>query len=76
MWLTSDCNLFLSTNVNAYFLSAKLRDRCPFPTGVISGPLRPTLFLLTDSMAVGGMPNFPSGPLTGVTSTTSHWRGT
>uniref|UniRef100_A0A6B0UHY5 Putative secreted protein n=1 Tax=Ixodes ricinus TaxID=34613 RepID=A0A6B0UHY5_IXORI len=40
------------------------------------GPLRPILFLLTESMAFCGMPNLPSGPLTGVTSTTSHWIGT
>lgn len=55
-----------------YFLRARFRDRWPFPTGVIKGPFNPILFLFTESMADWGIPNLPSGPFTGVTSTTSH----
>jgi hypothetical protein len=44
--------------------------------GVMSGPFRPIVFLFTESMAPWGIPNFPSGPFTGVTSTDSHWIGT
>lgn len=40
------------------------------------GPFKPILFLLTESIAACGMPNFPSGPFTGVTSTDSHSTGT
>ena len=57
------------------FLSARLRDRKPFPTGVIRGLLRPILFRLTESMACLGMPIVPSGFLTGLTSTGSQSMG-
>lgn len=60
----------------AYFLRARLSDLCPFPTGVISGPFSPTLFLFIESIASCGIPNLPSGYLTGVTSTDSHSIGT
>jgi len=43
---------------------------------VARGPFRPILFFSTDSIALGGIPNFPSGYFTGVTSTTSHSMGT
>jgi hypothetical protein len=68
--------LLFSVNYNAYFRKARLRDLCPFPIGVASGPFKPTLFLLTESMAFCGMWKRPSGPLTGVTSTDSQVRGT
>lgn len=38
-----------------------MSERCPFPTGVIRGPFRPTLLRFTESMALCGIPNFPSG---------------
>lgn len=55
-----------------YFLRAKFNERWPFPTGVIRGPFRPILFVLTDSIALDGIFIVPSGALTGVTSTTSQ----
>lgn len=55
-----------------YFLRARLRDRCPFPTGVANGPLSPILFLWTESIAAWGIPKVPSTPFTGVTSTGSQ----
>ena len=53
--------LTLAYKLNS-FLRAKLRDLWPFPTGVIRGPFNPILLRLTESMALWGMPNFPSGP--------------
>lgn len=41
---------------------ARFKDLCPFPTGVINGPFKPTLLRLTESIAPCGIPNFPSGP--------------
>lgn len=63
-------------NISYYFLNARFKDLCPFPIGVISGPFKPILFLFIESIATCGIPNFPSGPLTGVTSTDSHSIGT
>lgn len=62
-------------NKNTHFLRAKFNDRWPFPTGVIRGPLRPILLVLTDSIALVGIFIVPSGAFTGVTSTTSHSTG-
>lgn len=58
--------------VNTYFLSARLSDLWPFPTGVASGPLRPTCVLAMESNTFCGIVDFPSGPMTGVTSTGSQ----
>jgi len=66
--------LTLANRLNC-FLRAKLRDWCPLPTGVARGPFKPIFVALTESMARCGMRNFPSTPLTGVTSTASHWIG-
>lgn len=62
--------------IKHYFLISRFKERWPFPIGVARGPLSPILFARTDSMAFGGIPNFPSGYLTGVTSTMSHSIGT
>jgi len=59
-----------------YFRKAKFNDRWPLPMGVINGPFNPIVFLLTESMAAWGIPNFPSIPRTGVTSTGSQEIGT
>lgn len=58
------------------FRRAKFKERWPFPTGVIRGPFNPIWFRLTESIADCGIPNRPSGFLTGVTSTLSHSMGT
>ena len=62
------CKLLISTN----FRRARLSERCPFPTGVISGPFKPMPFSNTESIAGCGMCIKPSGPRIGVTSTGSH----
>ena len=55
-----------------YLRRARLRDWCPLPTGVASGPLSPMRVAPTDSITLLGMRILPSTPLTGVTSTGSH----
>ena len=70
---------FLHISINeleTYFLRARFNDLCPFPIGVAKGPFSPTPCLWTESIAACGMWKFPSGPLTGVTSTGSQSIGT
>ena len=64
------------TKTASYFLRAKLRDWWPFPIGVAKGPFSPTLVRAIDSKIFGGRRKFPSGPFTGVTSTSSQSMGT
>lgn len=61
--------------LRTHFLRARFRDWWPFPIGVAKGPLSPTFVLSMDSKILGGSRKFPSGPLTGVTSTSSQSTG-